>query len=111
MPKVVIVPSSMASPLRALSATLLLLAIALVNCEAKLSAIHAIGRQLSEHTQPVIPNKPKFRAGPWTKARATFYDGSTSSFGNIFIYLLSPYSSLRRLLKLNYWVENCRGSM
>ncbi|KDP29197.1 hypothetical protein JCGZ_16586 [Jatropha curcas] len=67
----------MASPLRALYATILLLSFALSSCHA--SVYHAIVRQLSS---PVAKSKkPKFKPGPWTKARATFYEGSTNSFG------------------------------
>ncbi|KAJ9181509.1 hypothetical protein P3X46_009633 [Hevea brasiliensis] len=72
----------MASPLRALSvsATLLLLVIALASCEAKLSAYHAVGR-VGQNVQPVKEHKPKFKPGPWTKGHATFYEGGTGSFG------------------------------
>ncbi|EEF42862.1 expansin-A4 [Ricinus communis] len=74
----------MALPLRALSATLLslLLAIALADyCHAH-SVHHAIGRHGHHFKSPTLKHhRPKFKPGPWIKAHATFYDGSSTSFG------------------------------
>ncbi|KAI5561070.1 hypothetical protein BDE02_16G088700 [Populus trichocarpa] len=78
----------MASPLKSILATLLLLAIALPDCQAKSKpsligkqAIHhAIGRQ-ANHIELPKRHKPKFRPGPWKKAHATFYEGGSGTFG------------------------------
>lgn len=84
--------SVMASPLKALSVTLLLLAIALTHCHAyqgargrhypagKHSTDHAIGRHY-HHVALPKRHRPKFNPGPWTNAHATFYSGGSGTFG------------------------------
>ncbi|KAL3569591.1 hypothetical protein D5086_029481 [Populus alba] len=78
----------MASPLKPMLATLLLLAIAFPHCQAKSKpslsgkqAIHhAIGRQAHDIELPKR-HKPKFQSGPWKEAHATFYEGGSGTFG------------------------------
>jgi hypothetical protein len=87
----------MASPLKSILATLLLLAIALPDCQAKSKpsllgkqAIHhAIGRQ-AKHIELPKRHKPKFRPGPWKKAHATFYEGGSGTFGIDAFFSLFP---------------------
>jgi hypothetical protein len=87
----------MASPLKSILATLLLLAIALPDCQAKSKpsligkqAIHhAIGRQ-ANHIELPKRHKPKFRPGPWKKAHATFYEGGSGTFGIDAFFSLFP---------------------
>ncbi|KAJ6968676.1 hypothetical protein NC653_036605 [Populus alba x Populus x berolinensis] len=77
----------MASPLKPMLATLLLLAIAFPHCQAKSKpslsgkqAIHhAIGRQAHDIELPKR-HKPKFQSGPWKEAHATFYEGGSGTF-------------------------------
>ncbi|KAL5809604.1 hypothetical protein ACOSQ3_030295 [Xanthoceras sorbifolium] len=83
----------MASPLKVLSATLLLIALVVLpdDCEAHVqpawrhyAARHAVGRR---HHQPQMAirkhhnHRPNFKPGPWKHARATFYQGGTGTFG------------------------------
>ncbi|CAK7343250.1 unnamed protein product [Dovyalis caffra] len=78
----------MASPSKAIIATLLLLAIALPDCQAKsrpsfsgkLAIHHAIGRQ-AHHIELPKHHRPKFHPGPWKNAHATFYEGGSGTFG------------------------------
>ena len=89
----------MASPLKPMLATLLLLAIAFPNCQAKSKpslsgkqAIHhAIGRQALDIELPKRHYKPKFQPGPWKEAHATFYEGGSGTFGMDAFFSFFPY--------------------
>ncbi|KAJ8754132.1 hypothetical protein K2173_002030 [Erythroxylum novogranatense] len=75
----------MAWPLRGFYAAFLLLTVVLPNCRAtiagKVAIHHAIGRQNHVKTPPAKHHKPPFKPGPWKKARATFYEGGSGTFG------------------------------
>ncbi|TXG58420.1 hypothetical protein EZV62_016249 [Acer yangbiense] len=62
--------NTMASLLKALSGTLLLIALVLPNCDAHVQPRHAIRK-----------HRPNFKPGPWKQAHATFYEGHTGTFG------------------------------
>ncbi|KAF9665076.1 hypothetical protein SADUNF_Sadunf16G0084500 [Salix dunnii] len=78
----------MASPLKPVLATLLLLTIALPDCQAnskpslsgKQAIHHAIGRQAHDWDLP-RSHIPKFQPAPWKQAHATFYEGGSGTFG------------------------------
>lgn len=72
--------------MKALSGLLLLIALVLPSCSG-VPWRHVAHHLIGHHSHGRIHKRPKltFKPGPWKHARATFYEGTSTSFGMIIL--------------------------
>lgn len=70
----------LSSTMKASLATLVLIVLVLPSCDG-----HKRGHLSHERIRK--PRRPSFKSSPWKAARATFYEGSSTSFGTVVVTL------------------------
>lgn len=73
----------LSSSMKALLGTLVLIALLFPSCDGH---GHGHGHIRKHHSRK--RHRPHFKPGPWKKGRATFYEGSATSFGMIVIIIM-----------------------